>query len=98
VTDEKVSAPSAGAEYLHNPAPEYPESAMDRGLEGNVLMKVHVLPDGHPDIVNIVKSSGQNILDEAAVDTVHKWMFVPAKRGETPVAGWVTIPIAFNLS
>lgn len=98
VVEEKITAPSAGAAYLNNPAPEYPELAMDRGWEGKVLMKVHVQPDGHPDSVSVIKSSGQKVLDDAAVKTVNKWSFVPAKRGDTPIAGWVTVPITFNLS
>jgi protein TonB len=61
-------------------------------------MKVHVKPDGKPDEVSVIKSSGQKILDDAAVKTVNKWSFVPAMRGTTPIAGWVTVPITFNLS
>ncbi|MDO9103724.1 MAG: energy transducer TonB [Methylovulum sp.] len=94
---EKVTEPQAGANYLHNPSPEYPEAAMDRGLEGKVLMKVHVQPSGKPDTVTVTKSSGHTILDDAAVRTVKQWSFVPAMRGKTPIAGWVTVPIAFNL-
>ncbi|MDD5126150.1 energy transducer TonB, partial [Methylovulum sp.] len=94
---EKVTEPKAGAAYLHNPSPEYPEAAMDRGLEGKVLMKVHVQPNGKPDTVNVTKSSGYSILDDAAVRTVKQWSFVPAMRGKTPIAGWVTVPITFNL-
>lgn len=96
--EEKVTPPSAGADYLHNPAPEYPEVAMDRGWEGKVLMKVHVKPDGKPDEVSVISSSGQRILDDAAIKTVNKWMFVPASKGGSPIAGWVTVPITFNLS
>lgn len=98
VVEEKITQPSAGADYLNNPAPEYPELAQERGWEGKVLMKVHVQPDGKPDSVTVVKSSGQKVLDDAAVKTVYKWSFVPAKRGETPIAGNVTVPITFNLS
>jgi len=94
---EKVTEPRAGAAYLNNPSPEYPEAAMDRGLEGKVLMKVHVRPDGKPDTVTVTRSSGHTILDDAAVRTVKQWSFVPAMRGKTPIAGWVTVPIAFNL-
>ncbi|MGJ0490991.1 energy transducer TonB [Methylobacter sp.] len=96
--EEKVTQPHAGADYLNNPAPEYPEIAMDRGWEGRVLMKVHVKPDGKPDNISVIKSSGKKVLDDAAVSTVKKWSFVPAKRGDTPIAGWVTVPITFNLS
>ena len=92
------TAPYAGADYLHNPEPEYPEIAMNRGWEGRVLMKVHVKPDGRPDDISILQSSGQRILDDEAVKTVKKWSFVPAKRGENAIAGWVTVPITFKLS
>ncbi|WAR46676.1 energy transducer TonB [Methylomonas rapida] len=98
VIQEKITPPTAGADYLHNPAPEYPEIAQERGWEGKVLMKVHVQPNGKPDSVTVVKSSGQKVLDDAAVKTVYKWSFVPAKRGDTPIAGFVTVPISFNLS
>ncbi|NJA06098.1 energy transducer TonB [Methylococcaceae bacterium WWC4] len=98
VVEEKITPPTAGADYLNNPPPEYPEIAQERGWEGKVLMKVHVQPNGKPDSVSVVKSSGQAILDDAAVKTVSKWSFVPAKRGDTPVAGYVTVPITFNLS
>lgn len=95
--EEKVTEPRAGAGYLNNPAPVYPEVAMDRGWEGKVLMKVHVLAAGKPETVTVVKSSGKDVLDEEAVRTVKQWSFVPAMRGKTPVDGWVTVPISFNL-
>ncbi len=94
---EKVTQPSAGAGYLNNPPPQYPELASERGWEGKVLMKVHVLANGKPDSVNVVKSSGHEVLDEEAVRTVKQWSFVPGKRGDTPIDGYVTVPIAFNL-
>ena len=97
VVEEKVTAPTAGADYLHNPPPEYPEIAQDRGLEGKVLLKVHVQADGKPSSVTVSKSSGQEVLDEAAVKTVNKWSFVPAMRGNTPIDGCVTVPITFHL-
>jgi protein TonB len=94
---EKITAPTAGADYLHNPEPEYPDLAQERGWEGKVLLKVHVQPDGKPSSVSIAKSSGHKELDDAALKAVNKWSFVPAKRGDTPVDGWVTVPISFNL-
>lgn len=94
---EKITQPSAGAAYLHNPPPGYPEEAMERGWEGKVLLKVHVLASGKPDAVNIARSSGHAVLDQEAVRTVEAWSFVPGKRGSTPIDGWVTVPVKFNL-
>ncbi|MGZ4982343.1 MAG: energy transducer TonB [Methylobacter sp.] len=95
--EEKVTEPRAGAGYLDNPPPVYPDVAMERGWEGKVLMKVHVLASGKPDNVSVLKSSGKEVLDDEAVRTVKQWSFVPAMRGTTPTEGWVTVPISFNL-
>lgn len=94
---EKITQPSSGADYLNNPQPDYPEMAMERGWEGKVLMKVHVLANGKPDSVAVARSSGHDVLDDEAVRTVKNWTFVPGKRGSTPIDGWVTVPISFNL-
>jgi protein TonB len=56
-----------------------------------------VLANGSPDSVSVIKSSDIEVLDDEAVRTVKKWSFVPAMRGKTPVDGWVTVPISFNL-
>ncbi|RMO67978.1 Ferric siderophore transport system protein, TonB family [Pseudomonas syringae pv. aptata] len=37
-------------------------------------------------------------LDEAAQAAVRQWTFIPAKRGDTPVEGWVNVPMAFKLA
>jgi protein TonB len=95
--EEKVTEPGTGAAYLDNPEPVYPDVAMERGWEGKVLMKVHVLANGKPDNVSVLKSSGKEVLDNEAVRTVKQWSFVPAMRGKTPIDGWVTVPISFNL-
>jgi protein TonB len=86
-----------GANYLSNPRPAYPKLAMRQGWEGTVLLRVHVLPNGHPDTLAIRKSSGRDILDEAASDAVKGWTFSPATQGDKPIAGWVNVPIVFRL-
>lgn len=42
-------------------------------------------------------SSGRRMLDTAAVAAVKRWTFVPAKRGDEAVDGWVNVPIDFKL-
>ncbi|GAM30534.1 putative TonB-like protein [Acinetobacter calcoaceticus] len=85
------------AGYLSNPAPEYPEQALDRGWEGSVILRVKVLPNGSPDSVTVKQSSGKKILDSAAIRTVKQWKFSPALKGKTPVEGWVDVPIHYQL-
>ncbi|WP_137971001.1 energy transducer TonB [Pseudomonas sp. F(2018)] len=90
--------PSANAAYLKNPAPEYPSLAQRRGWEGTVLLRVHVQANGKPSEIQVQKSSGREALDEAAIRAVKRWSFVPAKRGDQTIAGWVTVPLAFRLN
>jgi protein TonB len=94
---EKVTEASATAAYLNNPPPTYPESAQEKGWEGTVILSVLVQPDGKAKTVEVKTSSGRKILDQAATQTVQRWTFVPARKGETAVEGWVEVPIDFRL-
>jgi len=94
---EKVTEASATAAYLHNPPPVYPEAAQEKGWEGTVVLSVLVQPDGKAKTVEVKTTSGRKILDQAAVQTVQRWTFVPARKGETAVEGWVEVPIDFRL-
>ncbi len=95
--EEPVTEPKGYAGYLRNPAPEYPVAAQKRGLEGKVVLKVHVLASGQPDSVTVAASSGHQILDEAALKAVLQWAFAPARRGQTAIDGWVHVPLNFRI-
>ena len=94
---QPLTEPSFGAAYLHNPAPVYPAVALQRGWQGTVLLKVHVLTNGRPDRVALLSTSGHSSLDDAAAEAVADWSFVPARRGAQTVDGWVQVPIDFKL-
>ena len=95
---QTTTAPIGRAGYLNNPPPVYPPAAARRHQEGTTLLRVHVLPDGHADQVQVQQTSGVPALDEAAQAAVRQWTFIPAKRGATPVEGWVNVPLAFKLA
>ncbi|GGP17730.1 energy transducer TonB [Silvimonas iriomotensis] len=95
--DEPVSEARADAGYLHNPPPVYPDFAQARGWVGRVLLKVHVLASGRADQVELQQSCGHKLLDDAARRAVQEWAFVPAKRGNTAIDSWVSVPIDFKL-
>jgi protein TonB len=94
----KTTTPQFNAAYLNNPAPEYPSSARRMGEMGRVILRVQVTANGSPSQVLIHSSSGVDSLDEAALEAVQRWKFVPAKQGETPVMAWVNVPIQFTLN
>jgi protein TonB len=86
------------AAYLNNPLPRYPAAARRRGQQGLVLLNVEVLAAGRCGRIGILHGSGHAMLDDAAVEAVRHWHFVPAARGGIPVDHWVQIPIRFQLS
>jgi protein TonB len=86
------------ANYGSNPKPKYPGIATSRGWEGTVHLLVNVSAAGDSEEVTVQRSSGYDVLDEAAVEAVEKWKFIPAKRGETPVSSSVVVPINFVLN
>ena len=86
-----------GANYLKNPRPAYPHLAQREGWQGLAVLRVRVLADGRPAGASVQKSAGHSVLDDAAIEAVKGWTFVPATQGGQPIAGWVTVPIDFRL-
>lgn len=97
-SEPALTPPIGNAAYLHNPAPRYPERAQEEGWEGRVVLRVFVDANGHPASVDIRRSSGHDVLDNAALAAVRRWTFVPAKRGSIAIEGWVEVPLDFRLN
>jgi protein TonB len=72
-------------------AKTYPRFARERGIEGTVLVRFKVLPSGDIEAVDVVRSSGAQILDEASVNTVYRAAPMPY------VKGWVEVPMVYEL-
>lgn len=92
-----VVQPRFDAAYLDNPRPPYPSVSRRLGEEGEVRLRVQVDPAGLAQQVQIQQGSGYSRLDQAALETVRQWRFVPARQGDQPVAAWVIVPIQFTL-
>lgn len=72
--------------------PTYPKLAIKRELQGSVKVRVSVSPEGRPSNVEILKSSGHDLLDRAAVDAISEWKFLPR-----PAPYFVEKNISFQL-
>jgi protein TonB len=73
-------------------------TARQRHWQGAVLLRVYVDADGKALQVNVQRYRGYEVLDDSALDAVKQWRFVPAKRGDSAEASWVTVPIVFELN
>lgn len=94
---QSYQSPSFNAAYLNNPAPNYPSVSRRLGEQGLVLLRVQVTTDGTAGSVELQTGSGSARLDEAALEAVKKWQFVPAKRGDQPVSASVVVPVRFSI-
>jgi protein TonB len=94
---EAITAPRFDADYLDNPKPVYPATSRRLGEQGKVLLRVLVSAAGLAEKVELKTSSSFTRLDQAAQEAVSRWRFVPARRGEQPIAAWVQVPLTFQL-
>lgn len=97
-TNNEIVEANYRPNYGSNPKPKYPAAAQRRHLEGKVLLTVRVSAEGDSEQVSVAKSSGHEILDDVAVETVKKWKFVPGRKGNKAIATTVTVPINFKLN
>lgn len=97
--------PMAGAEtetqmaptIEKNPPPIYPEIARQLGYEGLVELRVQILEYGRVGKIEVLCSSGHDILDSAAREAIRRWVFMPARKGRKFVESSVVVPVRFQL-
>jgi TonB family protein len=77
--------------------PGYTSEAMQRKVQGTVVLEVVVGADGIPSAIRVARSLDPNGLDNEAVQAVRQWRFVPGQRGDTPVPVLVSIVIDFHI-
>jgi len=98
VQTEKVlelSASAAEADLIYRVEPEYPEEARLQGIQGAVVLEVHIRPDGGVEQVKIV--SGEPVLASAAMTAVRQWRFTPRQVDGQPAEMQTTITLNFRL-
>lgn len=92
-----IQLPSSNADYLQNPKPAYPPLSRRLGEQGRVVVRVLIGADGNAQKAEIRQSSGFDRLDQAALNTVLKWRYVPGKRAGVAEEMWFNVPLTFVL-
>jgi protein TonB len=82
---------------LETPHPEYPAIAKQAGVTGTVIVQLLLDLDGSVMQTRVARGSGNQALDEAAVEGTKKFKFTPAKQRDKPVRVWVSMPIRFEM-
>jgi TonB family protein len=71
----ELSAAAAESGLVHRVEPDYPEDARRQGVQGAVVLEVHINPDGAVQELKLI--SGPSLLAQAATDAVRQWKFKP---------------------
>lgn len=77
--------------------PVYPRQAIRHGQEGTVTLYAKIASEGTVQQINLFRSSGFALLDQAATTAVRKWAFEPAIHNGFPMDAWVEVPVNFIL-
>lgn len=78
--------------------PDYPSQARRRNQQGVVMVEVRLDERGQQRSLNVLRSSGVDSLDRAALEAVAQWRFYPETSGGQAVPSRVQIPIQFALT
>jgi protein TonB len=69
----------------------YPKMARKMGIEGTVVVRFKLKPGGQVEAVEVMESSGYEILDKASLETVRDASPFPYKEG------WLKVGIVFKI-
>ncbi len=98
VGDGEGSGETLGPQVLSAPSPHYPESCRKAGIQGVTIVGLTISSDGTVSSAWVAGSSGNGTLDQAAVDAVYRWQFVPAKQNGVAITCNSQVPITFELN
>ena len=74
----------------------YPQTLLEAGVGGTVLVWLHLDENGSVIETRIKKGSGFNLLDEAALRVAQTARFSPAYNRDQRVGVWVELPVVFG--
>jgi len=78
VADARPPVPHSDADYAtHIEPPEYPSQARLSRLQGSGMFALHIRADGSVESVEVIKTLGNTLLDQAAINAPRQWRFRP---------------------
>jgi TonB family protein len=77
--------------------PHYPMESARRGSQGTVYLNFYIESDGRVSDGRIHRSSGDPLLDNAALDALKRCRFKPATSAGHPVAQWTQVQYVWSI-
>ena len=98
-----MATPSVGQDVVsastltrtHTTAPAWPQSAV--GVEGWVLLRFTVLPNGTVTDVQVQESSPAGVFEASAVEALRQWKYEPVERDGKKIAQRAEIRMNYAL-
>jgi protein TonB len=88
----------AEAQLTHRVTPEYPNSAMRKGIEGYVDVQFTITARGTVTNVTVVSSDPGDVFNRAATDAVQHWRYDPRVVDGQPVDSQSQVHLPFKLN
>jgi TonB family protein len=88
-------SPAVEANLIRRVDPEYPESARAQKVQGKIVLKIRIRPDGEVEDIQLV--SGPPELAKAAIDAVQQWKFKPQTANAKAAAMQTQVTLSFRL-
>ena len=76
--------------------PNYPDKAIQKGIEGRVVLELTVNKSGSVSGVTLIK--GNSILAHAAMNAARQWQYQPYRLNDQPVEVTIWLEVDFFLS
>ena len=94
-TRVRVSQKVAEVLLVTKVAPQYPDEARAKHIEGSVILETEISPEGSVEDLKVV--SGDPLLAAAATDAVKEWKYKPFLLNGKPVAVETQVTVMFTL-
>ncbi len=109
--EKPIKRPEGASVPKPNPAnkpPSYPSALQNEGIEGEVVLKLHVHRDGKVRGAKILRvtttATGEEaqakaklLLKKAAIAAIKIWTYTPSKLGKQTISVWIIVNMPFRL-
>jgi TonB family protein len=96
-TTPEANTPVTPPTIVHFENAPYPPEAQKLGLEANVILRLDIDKDGKVTAAVVTEPAGHGF-DEAAIEAAKKFLFEPARRGNTPIPARILYRYGFTLT
>ncbi len=77
--------------------PDYPPSAMQQHIAGNVVIEYTVDVRGETRDIHVVEATPPGVFDQAAINAVRRWRYTPVLVNGSPVEVPTRTRVRFEL-